>query len=180
MKKITLKQNGTFEHQWIAGLHSIPANAIDVTDDVFMQLSQNTQTKKYDTNTNAVIDYMPPFVLADAIQQKYNEIRAAFKMAISLPITDASGVIWDGGYDSALKIDAAKRLAVLAGQTTLDIYDKNNNAHNLSLSDVDNIVLLIGDDYQTKFKKKQAFMNQVDALPGTSTQADIDGIVISF
>ena len=59
MKLITLKQNGTFEHQWIESVHgdSIPQHVIEVTDAVFMQLSQN-QAKKYDPVTKIVSDYI--------------------------------------------------------------------------------------------------------------------------
>ena len=51
MKKITLKNDGRLEHLWIPGLHKqIPENAIEVEDTVFLELSQNPLTKKYDDN----------------------------------------------------------------------------------------------------------------------------------
>jgi len=59
MKKITLTVNNTFEHQWIIGVHAIPENAIDVTDSVFMILSQD-KTKKYDSETKIISDYSVP------------------------------------------------------------------------------------------------------------------------
>lgn len=75
MKTITLKNNGTFEHLWLKYVHStIPDSAIEVSDEVFMMLSQNPESKIYDPATGIVSDYIahPPTL---------DEIRASMQCA---------------------------------------------------------------------------------------------------
>lgn len=181
MKIITLKQNGTFEHQWIKSIHgaSIPASAIDVTDAVFMELSQN-HAKKYEPATEIVSDYVPPFDVAASLNTKRGEIRAAFNTAAILPVTDEGGTAWSGGYDSALKLDAAKRMAEMAGLAQVSLFDAANVEHVLSLSDAEVVILTVGADYQAKFSHKQALMTAVDTLPNTAAQSDVDAIAVEF
>ncbi|MBL1321499.1 MAG: hypothetical protein COA63_010640 [Methylophaga sp.] len=99
MKKITLKQNGTFEHVWLDGLHNIPSEAVKVTDSVFMQLSQNTNSKQYDPVTKDVSDYVAPFILLDAQSIKIDEINILTAAVITGGfISDALGS--DHSYQS--------------------------------------------------------------------------------
>ena len=180
MKKITLKENGTFEHFWIPKIHTIPETAIEVNDADFMLLSQNPNSKRYDVVTQTVVEFTPSFVLADAKAIKHGQIRTAFDTAAILPVMDGNGVMWSGGFDSALKIDAAKRMAEMAGLTAFSIFDDANIEHVLSLAEADVVILTLGADYQTKFAQKQALMTAVDVLPETATQADLDAIVVTF
>lgn len=177
MKKITLKQNGTFEHVWLKGIHQIPASAIEVTDEIFMQLSQNPDLKKYDQVTKNVSDYIPPFDLVSAKSITQSEIRSAFNMAEQLPVTDGNNVTWSGGYDSALKIDGAKRMAEMAGQTSITLFDNANAPHTLTILEAQAVILTLGADYQTKFATKQALMVSADTA---TNQADLDAIVVAF
>jgi hypothetical protein len=121
-----------------------------------------------------------PFILDEAKNIKKQQIRTAFTASASQPVTDANSITWDGGYDSALKLDAARRMAELAGQTTVTFYDASNAPHDLALADAAAVVLTLGADYQAKFAAKQALMAQVDALPNTATQSDIDAIIYSL
>ncbi len=180
MKKITLKQNGTFEHVWVPKIHTIPEAAIEVSDTDFMLLSQNTNSKRYDIATDTVLDFVPDFVIVDAKKIKQSEIRSAFNTAAIFPVTDANSINWSGGFDSALKIDAAKRMAQMAGLTAVSIFDAANVEHALSLAEAEVVILTIGADYQTKFAQKQALMTAVDGLDETATQADLDAIVVAF
>ena len=180
MQTITLKTNGTFEHAWLPNIHTIPESAIEVSDADFMLLSQNPSSKRYDINAASVVDYVQPFVLADAKSIKHSEIRTAFNTAALLPVTDSNGIHWSGGYDSAMKIDAAKRMAELAGLTEVTLFDDANVEHVLNMADAALVILTVGADYQTKFAHKQALMVAVDGLPNTAIQADIDAIVVAF
>lgn len=180
MKKITLKTNGTFEHVWIPKIHEIPETAIEVSDADFMLLSQNPSSKRYDIAAGTVLDYEPDFDLSAAKNAKHNDIRTAFNAAAVLPITDANSNVWSGGFDSALKIDAAKRMAEMAGATTVSLFDDANVEHVLSIAEADVVILTLGAHYQTKFAQKQALMTAVDALDETATQADLDAIVVVF
>jgi hypothetical protein len=90
MKKITLKSDGTFEHQWINGVHNIPEHAIDVDDDVFILLSQSPTTKIYDPVTKTVSDYIKPFVLTEAQQYASSRIEAYRNDAIVQSVTSSA------------------------------------------------------------------------------------------
>jgi len=118
-----------------------------------------------------------PFILPEAQEAKLDEIRTAFQAAADLPFTDVNGITWNGGYDSAMRMDAAKRMAQLNSAMDVTFYDINNAAHTLLIADAESVVLAIGADYQTKFAAKQGFMLQVDAA---ASQADLDAITISF
>lgn len=84
MKKITLNPNGTLRHTWIPGLHEIPDNAIQVSDEIEASLLNNSQTQAYINGqlSNIVQDF--DFNLS--FNLKNNEIRQAFSQAMQ-PIT---------------------------------------------------------------------------------------------
>lgn len=84
MKIISLNANGTFKCQWLPWLHgnNIPNQAIQVSDHVFMELSQNPYTKKYDEETESAVDFTQPFSIHDAFLSKTIEIRAGFQAAV--------------------------------------------------------------------------------------------------
>jgi len=167
--KITLKSDGRFEHWWPLG--NAPTNAIDIPKPDALELSQNPQTKKYDIATQTVINYIPPFVLVDAQNKKRVEIRTAFNNASTSNVTDNNGVDWDGGFESAIKLDAAKRLAETAQQTTVTLYDNSNTPHNLSIADTTGVVLLVANAYQIELAKRNDLYSQIDAA---STQSELD------
>lgn len=184
MKTITLKQNGTFEHQWIASLHgkAVPASAIEVTDAVFMVLSQNPQSKKYEPDTKTVSDYAPPFDVVTALNNKRNEINTASKTALngiisqytreeidSWTIQEAEATAWtadnqaetpliDGMVANRPSVDKAELIRrILANAASYKVFSG----------------AVIG--------KKQAFEDTLNALgPATATQADIDAIEVIF
>jgi len=181
MKKITLKQNDTFEHQWIAGLHKMPAEAIDVTDAVFMQLSQNPQSKKYDPVTKIVSDYVPPFNLTNTINAKMGEINTAASAALasitnqytrmeidSWPTQEAEALTWQAD-NTAITPLLDGMVANRAGMDKPTLVAKvlGNAAVFKAISGA-----VIG--------KKQGYEDQVAALAPTATQTDIDSIVVAF
>ncbi len=73
-----------------------------------------------------------------------------------------------------MKLDAAIRLAELAGATDVTLYDITNAGHLLPLADAKAVVLAIGDYVQTQFAKKQQLMLDIDAA---ADQASLDAIV---
>ena len=160
MKKIILQEDGRFAH-WVVNGLPIIGDEVGVSNKIAMELSQNQQTKKYDKSTQTVINYIAPFVFGDAKNIKHGEIRVEFNYAAVLPVTDTSGTDWSGGFDSALKMDAAKRMAQMAGLTSVELFDAANVAHNLTLAEAEAVILTVGADYQTKFAQKQALMTAV-------------------
>jgi len=157
--------------------YDAPANEYYAIDPLTQQEEINAAIAK---GWQDVTNNWPPFDLAASKEIKKAQIRAAFKNAAELPVTDANNITWNGGYDSAVKLDAAKRMAQLAGQTTVVFYDVNNTAQTLTLATADAVIIAVGTTYQTKFANKQALMAQVDALPATATQADLDAITLLF
>jgi len=96
-------------------------------------------------------------LLANAKQAKQSQIRDEFEVASNLPV-EVNGVSYVGGFESAIKLDAAKRMAEQAGVIEVVFFDINNDPNVLSLTDATAVVLSVGADYQTKFATKQARM----------------------
>lgn len=175
MKKITLKQNGTFQHQWIHGLHNnIPENAVDVEDDVFMTLSQDP-TKKYNQENKTISDYIPPFVEQEYKDKKTRDIDDDFNLSL-VPVV-VNSIFWRPGIDSASRFDGAKRISELVGATSVVFTDIDKTPHTLTFAEADQVIIAVGVDYQVKFMRRQSAIKAVADLPENSTQADIDAIV---
>lgn len=117
------------------------------------------------------------FVLSDSKAVKRDEIHAAFAIAAALPVTDINSIVWSGGFDSAIKMDAAKRMAELAALTSVALFDADNVQHDLTIAEAEAVILVVGADYQTKFATKQALMVAVEAA---TTEAGLDAVVVSF
>lgn len=84
MKKITLKANGAIEHVWIDGIHNIPEDAIEVSNQTVETLLNHRETKALIAGN--IIDIVIEFNFDLAFAVKTNEIRNAFSSAM-LPIT---------------------------------------------------------------------------------------------
>ena len=116
--KITLKENGTFEHYWPA---NAPANAIEVDKPTAIELGDNPTTKAY--VDGVVVDYTAPLILANVRSEKINELKAEGlgRVAGVLPgIKD-----WDSlglEYERWLSIVPSARQATVGYQTAIDTY----------------------------------------------------------
>ena len=80
-------------------------------------------------------------------------------------VTDENGeeTWWNGGFESAMRLDAALRLTQkLEGYTTCIIHDYFNESHEYTFSGVDTITIAIGGDYQQKFGRKEALLVQIE------------------
>jgi hypothetical protein len=80
-------------------------------------------------------------------------------------VVDENGddTVWNGGFDSAMRLDAALRLTQkLEGYTTCIIHDYFNVSHEYTFSGVDIVTVAIGGAYQQKFGKKEALLVQID------------------
>jgi hypothetical protein len=91
-----------------------------------------------------------------------SQVRNSFLYSSLLPVS-AIGFAWDGGFDSALKLDGAKRLAELAGLSNVTFYSADNVGHDLSIADAAQVVLAVAGAYQTAFARKQSAMVAIDA-----------------
>lgn len=106
-------------------------------------------------------------------QNRKKYVRNVFSKASVEGVTDAT-TTWHGGYDSAMKLDAAKRLAELAGLSTVTFYDVNNIGHELSIADATIVILTVSQKYQTDFAKKQRLMI---AIEDATTKPTVQAIV---
>ena len=99
--------------------------------------------------------------LTNTKSKKQTEIRNSFNAELELPVI-INGISYSGGFDSAIKLDAAKRLVEALGATEVTFYDVGNVGHILNLVDAQSVITAIAIDYQTKFGIKQTKMVAVD------------------
>ena len=112
--------------------------------------------------------HAPPVLTLDQVKNnKKSVIRAAFEAAANANITVA-GVIYQGGYDKAMRLDAARRLAELNVQTTVIFYPLDNVGRTVTMAVAAQIVTAISLAYQTEFARKQARMVAIDAALNTA------------
>jgi hypothetical protein len=115
-----------------------------------------------------------PYIHAEQQEIQRDAIRQAFFSASTQNVTDANGVAWSGGFDSAIKLDAARRLATEAGLTSVSFYDADNIEHVLTLEQAKVVTLTVSADYQTKLAKKQALFKQISEA---TTKQQLDWVV---
>lgn len=115
----------------------------------------------------------PPPSLDEVKERKRVEIRSAHEADAQTPVLHA-GVEWSGGFDSAIKLDAAKRLAETAGLPEVTFYDTANVGHALSFADATAVVMAVSVAYQTSLSKKQSLMVQVSTA---ATVAEVEAII---
>lgn len=82
-------------------------------------------------------------------------------------------VLYQGGYDSAIKLDSAKRLSESAGFETITFYDAYNIGHDLSIDDANLIVIRVAGKYQDDFKKYQSLKVEIK---NAKTKEEIEAI----
>lgn len=117
----------------------------------------------------------PDDTLDFAKDAKRDEIRILFESEANANIP-AIGTSWQGGIDSALKLDAAKRLAEAVGATTVEFFDAADIGHDLDMADATAVTIAVGVAYQTALAKKKAAFRAIEAA---TSQADIDAITWS-
>jgi len=178
----SLKTGGFYDSK-IHG-KNMPSDVIKISKDQHRELLKQQSLGKQitvDEKTKRVVATEPAFDFIAAQEVKRAQIRKDFVTASRQPITDDNKVKWNGGFDSALKIDGAKRLAESAGLTKVVLFDASNQPHTLTLAKAGSIAIKIGAMYQAMFTLKQSLIADVDALnPSASTQLDLDAIAVDF
>lgn len=118
-------------------------------------------------NYNSTFE-LTAYGLSERKLEKKSEIKTAFESHENDPV-DALSVQWNGGYDSAMKLDAAKRMSELTALTVVTFFDLDNQAHSLSIADATIVILTIGNTYQMLFQKKQSLYQQIDNANDATT-----------
>lgn len=103
----------------------------------------------------------PVLTLAEVKAIKSNEIREAYSLDSVKPVLHNT-INWHGGFESAQKLDSAKRLSESAGLTTVTFYDVTNRAHVLTMEQAQSVIAAVAVDYQTKLAEKQSLMVAID------------------
>lgn len=103
-------------------------------------------------------------------------IRKAYVTAADAPVTDANGNVWHGGWDSAIKLDAAYRLAEKAGLSSVTFYDVDNVGHDLPLVDADSVVQKVASAFQSTLAKKQGYMRDIATA---TTTGEVEAVIWS-
>lgn len=186
MKKITLKDDFTFQHLFIPGVHKIiPETAIDVTEEVFMSLSQNPQSMRYNPETRLSEDYVQPFIFGASVAAKKTEIEHARDAALKFQdaTVNASGSNWQVDPTAMAELNDILTLSTALGAVPegIEWRDADNVNHPATLELLLSIAAARAIQKDAIWKKSWQLKSQVDALDSeTATQADIDAIVVDF
>jgi hypothetical protein len=78
----------------------------------------------------------------------------AFEKQFEAPVS-ALTFDWNPGYDSVLKLDAAKRLAEAASFADVTFFDFSNAPHVLTIAEATEVIMAIANHYSLEFTKKQ-------------------------
>jgi len=96
-------------------------------------------------------------------EEKKKIIRREFSEIENDPVTDASGIVWNGGFNSAVAIDGATRIAETMASTTVGIHDIKNSKHELLVADARAVAAIIGSAWSAQFTIKQERMVACDS-----------------
>lgn len=110
--------------------------------------------------------------LADLKELKKSEIREKFEIDSNKSVL-ALTYRWNGGFDSAIKLDAAKRLSESAGLTSVVFFDINNIPHSLSFPDALQVIIAVASSFQYQLGKKNALLNVIDTSTSVSEVNDV-------
>lgn len=102
-----------------------------------------------------------------------HQIRAAYETAAGLGVS-AQGTIWNGGFDSAIKLDAAKRLAEAAGASEVVLFDLDNEPHQLDMATAQIVVMAVASAFQLALAQKQQLIRAIDSA---ATPAELELVV---
>lgn len=121
--------------------------------------------------------YIPKGSLAQYRVRKTDEIMAAYLAEVSGSVSclvNGTSYEMNAGLDAASKLKSGYDLAILLGETTMDIVDFSNSIHlGVAVADVLEIVQLMSIDYRDTWSKKATLVAQIDAA---STYSEVDVI----
>lgn len=120
------------------------------------------QTFRGNEITQAEIDSVKDeCALEQAKENKEYEIRTSFGID-SIKSSNIGGVMYQGGFDSAIKLDAAKRLAEAVGSKTVIFFDESNIARELSIAQAQDVIITVAGNFQTTLAKKQSLLIEIE------------------
>lgn len=143
---------------------SIPADAIDITEEQWLEFIENRGKRKWNPSTLAVENYTPTIPLADIKSIKISEIVTAYVDELKLGYTcPTSDIKMDMMLENINMLEDGYNLAVSQGETVMDIMDYDNVKHtNITTVDVNIILTELKLQFRTLLTKKWDLRSQVD------------------
>ncbi len=168
------KTNGKLLGWYDSEIHStIPTPNIDVSEADWQTAIDNNYN--YVEATTGTLSYKDFRTFQELQQAKIGEIKSAFNQAVSAGYTCSNGITMNSNIDDIDKLQKGYDLSVKNGLSAMDIRDYNNATHTgIALSDVDTMLLELGNNYAALLKHK---WDLVDAVNAATTQADLDAVV---
>jgi hypothetical protein len=173
MSKHILFTDGILNARYDSAINTvIPDDAIEVDDALFFQTINEQDGMWSLVDGNVVKKPFPAKPLSELKIEKLNEIRATYEAATALPV-EALGKTWDGGFDSAIKLDAALRLSQAAGAQNVTFYDTFNVGHELDFVDALTVCIAVTVNFQMTLAKKQSLFTAINAATSKTQLAAI-------
>jgi hypothetical protein len=107
------------------------------------------------------IDSIPKPTLSQLKDEKRAEIKQAYLEAADAAVA-LDAIVWDGGFESAIKLDAAMRLSEAAGADGVIFYDSDNVSHALNFDDALDVCIGVAVAYQTALGIKQKLYSDIE------------------
>ncbi len=164
-----------------AAILSLYPDAVPLTDFVLSQpWGKPTEIIKWNSAklgsqpTLAQLEAAWPAAQLQAAQTRQRAtIKSSFTAAANANVTDASGIVWEGGTASGNSIFLACQLAQQMGTTSLTLYDAAKNAHSMTIAEGMSVAALIGQAYQVALGTKNSLYAQINAATTVSTVQSI-------
>lgn len=146
---------------------AMPTDVIEISDADHAALltAQGAGQRIITSDNGAPTAAAPPApTLVQARSTQIDAVRTAYASACEAPV-QARGTEWNGGFDSAIKLDAAMRLAQAAGAPGVTFFDIANKDHMLDFGQALQVVIAVAADYQSKLARKQALLTAIAQAP---------------
>lgn len=155
-----------------AAYKTFPDDALDIPNELYDRFSSGEVSALSVVNNIVVEKPLVAPTIDELKEAKFTEVRTAYDAAALQPV-EVLGFTWDGGFDSAIKLDAAKRLSEAANASGVRFYDTSNIGHDLNFTDALSVCIAVAVAFQTVLAKKQALFGQINAA---TTIPQVDAI----
>lgn len=132
-------------------------------DDEFAEVTSEQDFAKLRlalSNVVGGLDYLPTELDKLRITQK-DLVRDAYETYAVQPVTTPHGV-FDGGFDSAIKLDAAMRLNQAAGLDSVNFFDSENSKHELDFDQALLVTIIVAGSFQKALAHKQKLFKDIE------------------
>ncbi|MCE5388662.1 MAG: hypothetical protein K0041_08810 [Acidithiobacillus sp.] len=145
-------------------------NSKEVTRQVPQQVEQDGKKvmEMVDVTETEYFLTPAPLTLSAAKLQQRALIKQSFTAAANANVTDANGVIWEGGMSSGNSIFLACQLAQQTNQTNITLYDASKKPHSMTVAEGMAVASLIGEAYQKALGTKNSLYANIDAASTVS------------